>query len=107
MMSGGVYLQDGLLSNYDYNKYTFRTNLQHKFNNFIKLGTHMQYTYSEGGLATTTNYDGALTELWRYGWPTLPVYREDGAMQYLMIIQPYPVILIVVLNGMQLIITMR
>lgn len=52
---------------------TFRTNLQHKFNNFIKLGTHMQYTYSEGGLATTTNYDGALTELWRYGWPTLPV----------------------------------
>ena len=75
MMSGGVYLQDGLLSNYDYNKYTFRTNLQHKFNNFIKLGTHMQYTYSEGGLATTTNYDGALTELWRYGWPTLPVYR--------------------------------
>lgn len=79
MMSGGVYLQDGLLSNYDYNKYTFRTNLQHKFNNFIKLGTHMQYTYSEGGLATTTNYDGALTELWRYGWPTLPVYREDGS----------------------------
>ena len=79
MMSGGVYLQDALLSNYDYNKYTFRTNLQHKFNNFIKLGTHMQYTYSEGGLATTTNYDGALTELWRYGWPTLPVYREDGS----------------------------
>lgn len=79
MMSGGVYLQDGLLSNYDYNKYTFRTNLQHKFNNFIKLGTHLQYTYSEGGLATTTNYEGALTELWRYGWPTLPVYREDGS----------------------------
>lgn len=58
MMSGGVYLQDGLLSNYDYNKYTFRTNLQHKFNNFIKLGTHMQYTYSEGWLATTTNMMG-------------------------------------------------
>lgn len=79
MMSGGIFLQDGLLSNYDYNKYTFRTNLQHKFNDFIKLGTHMQYTYSEGGLATTNNYDGALTELWRFGWPTLPVYREDGS----------------------------
>ena len=45
-MSGGVYLQDGLLSNYDYNKYTFRTNLQHKFNNFIKVGnTYAVYLF--------------------------------------------------------------
>ena len=50
MMSGGVYLQDGLLSNYDYNKYTFRTNLQHKFNNFIKLGTHMRILILKEGL---------------------------------------------------------
>jgi len=78
MMSGGLYLQDGLLPNSEYNKYTFRTNLQHKFNNLIKLGTHMQYTYSDANMAELSNYQGALDDIWRDGWPTLSVYREDG-----------------------------
>ena len=45
-----------------------------------KGGKHIRYTYSEGGLAATTNYDGALTELWLMVVPTLPgFYQEDGS----------------------------
>ena len=79
MLSGGIYLQDGLLPSSEFDKYTFRTNVQHKFNNFLKIGTHMQYSYTEANMAELSNYQGALNDIWRDGWPTLPVYREDGA----------------------------
>lgn len=78
MLSGGIYLQDGLLPSSEFDKYTFRTNVQHKFNNFLKIGTHMQYSYTEANMAELSNYQGALNDIWRDGWPTLPVYREDG-----------------------------
>lgn len=39
----------------------------------------MQYSYTEANMAELSNYQGALNDIWRDGWPTLPVYREDGA----------------------------
>ncbi len=78
MMSGGLYLQDGLLLCTDYKKYTFRTNLQHKLNNFIKLGTHIQYAYSDANVSSIENGIGSLDGIWKHGWPTLSVYRDDG-----------------------------
>ena len=78
MLSGGIYLQDGLLPSSEFDKYTFRTNVQHKFNNFLKLGTHMQYSYTESNMADLEGA-AALNGIWRDGWPTLPVYREDGS----------------------------
>lgn len=38
----------------------------------------MQYSYTEANMAELSNYQGALNDIWRDGWPTLPVYREDG-----------------------------
>ena len=78
MLSGGVYMQDGLLPSSEFDKYTFHTNLQHKFNNFIKLGTHVQYSYTNANMATLNNQQGELNSIWRTGWNTLPVYRADG-----------------------------
>lgn len=78
MLSGGLYLQDGLLPGSEFDKYTFRTNVQHKFNKFLKVGTHLQYSYTESNMATLSGAF-ALNGIWRDGWPTLPVYREDGS----------------------------
>lgn len=79
MMSLGTYLQDGLLPSSEFDKYTFHTNLQHKFSNFITLGTHLQYSYTNANMATINNRQGELNSIWRTGWNTLPVYREDGS----------------------------
>lgn len=80
LLSGGIFLQDGLLPNAGFDKYTFRTNLQHKFNKFLTIGSHMQFSYMEKQSAAGGSVNnGDLSSLWRAGWPTLPVYNEDGS----------------------------
>lgn len=49
----------------------------------------MQYSYTEANMAELSNYQGALNDIWRDGWPTLPVYREDGTLQCHKTIQGY------------------
>lgn len=79
LMSGGFFLQDGLLSGSTFDKYTFRTNLNHKFNKLIELGTHLQYSYAKSNMAEPVAGEG-LTSIWRTGWNTLPFCHEDGTV---------------------------
>ena len=77
LLSGSVFAQNGLLANSHYNKYSFRSNVNHKFNNWITVGTHLQYTYATSDSAQPVAGEG-LTSIWRTGWNTIPVWREDG-----------------------------
>ncbi len=77
LLSGGIFSQKGLLEHSDYEKYTFRTNLNHKFANFLSVGTHLQYTYSNNDQMSPDAGQG-LTGIWRTGWNTLPVWHDDG-----------------------------
>lgn len=77
LLSGGIYSQDGLLGHSKVEKYTFRTNVSHKFANFLTVGTHMQYTYSNVDAMEPDAGEG-LTGIWRTGWNTLPIWHEDG-----------------------------
>ena len=77
LLSGSVYLQDGLISSSYFNRYSFRSNVNHKFNNRISVGSHLQYTYSTRDMAEPVAGEG-LTGIWRTGWNTIPVWREDG-----------------------------
>lgn len=79
LLSGGMFLQDGLLPKSGFDKYTFRSNLQHKFNKFLTIGSHMQFSYMEKESAGGSNTTGDLSSVWRAGWPTLPIYNEDGS----------------------------
>ena len=79
MVSGGMFLQDGLISSAKFDKYTFRSNIQHKFNRFLTIGSHLQYAYTEQAKAGIANTAGSLSSIWRSGWPTLPVKNEDGS----------------------------
>ena len=79
LLSGGIFLQDGLLPKAGFDKYTFRSNLQHKFNKFLSVGSHMQFSYMEKESTIGANTYGDLSSVWASGWPTLPVWEEDGS----------------------------
>jgi len=74
MLSVGFYDQEGLLKAQNYQKYTYHGNLQHEFNKWLTVGANTQFTYS-----TQEVFDGALFDIYRYGWPTEPVKNEDGS----------------------------
>ncbi|MGE4586479.1 MAG: TonB-dependent receptor [Mangrovibacterium sp.] len=80
MLSGGIYLQDGLLDASGFNRYNVRTNLDHKFNKWLTVGTHLQASRSE-----KENRDNATGNIPRWGWPTTPVKNADGSWYYAML----------------------
>lgn len=88
MVSGGMFLQNGLISSAKFDKYTFRSNIQHKFNRFLTIGSHLQYAYTEQAKAGIGNTAGSLSSIWRSGWPTLPVKMKMEVLQYQQITQP-------------------
>ena len=73
MMSGGYYKQDGLIPTQDYEKVTYHTNLNHKFNSWLNVGASLQYTYS-----IRNDQDNAMENVSRFGWATDSPYDEDG-----------------------------
>lgn len=77
LLSGSIFLQDGLLAGADYKRYSLRTNLNHKFTDWLSIGTHMQYTYSTSNMSELGS-GSSLGSIWRVGWNTLPVWRADG-----------------------------
>lgn len=73
MMSGGYYKQDGLIPTQNYEKFTYHTNLDHKFNSWLNVGASLQYTYS-----IRNDQDNAMKDVPRFGWATDSPYDEDG-----------------------------
>ncbi len=80
MLSGGVYMQDGLIDASGFDRYNLRVNLNHKFNKWLTIGTHMQVSRSE-----KDNRDNATGNIPRWGWPTTPVKNDDGSWYYAML----------------------
>jgi TonB-linked SusC/RagA family outer membrane protein len=77
MLSGGIFSQTGLLPASGFDKYTMRTNLSHEFRNWLTVGTHFQYSS-----ATQNVRDNPTGNMFRFGWPTMPVKNEDGSWYY-------------------------
>ncbi len=74
MLSAGFYDQDGLIEGQGFEKYSLHSNLQHDFNSWLTIGSSIQFTYS-----TQNESDNKTGDLFRYAWPTEPVYNEDGS----------------------------
>jgi TonB-linked SusC/RagA family outer membrane protein len=73
MISAGYYDQDGLISAQGYEKYSIHSNLTHKYNKWLTIGSSIQFTSS-----TQNVFDNALGDISRGGYPTEPVRNEDG-----------------------------
>lgn len=83
MFSLGYYSQEGLIKNTGYSKLTLHSNLTHKFNKWLTIGSHIQLAYNEkdGNVDDNGNADflGIMANVLQNGWPTMPVYNEDGS----------------------------
>ncbi len=77
MLSGSVFSQDGLLPASGFEKYTVRTNLNHEFRKWLTVGTHLQVSN-----ATQDLRDNPTGNVFRFGWPTMPVKKTDGSWYY-------------------------
>lgn len=80
MLSGGIYMQDGLIDASGFDRYNVRVNLDHKFNKWLTIGTHLQASRSE-----KENRDNATGNIPRWGWPTTPLKNADGSWYYAML----------------------
>ena len=84
MLSAGYYNQEGLIEGQDFEKFSVHNNLQHRFNSWLNVGSSIQMTYS-----TQNEMDNMTGDLFRFGWPTEPVYNEDGSFHIVQLEAPY------------------
>jgi TonB-linked SusC/RagA family outer membrane protein len=75
MLSGGYYNQDALIKRRGYEKFSIHTNLDFKINHWLTVGSSMQVSISTQNKLR----DQILNDIFRYGWPSEPVYNEDGS----------------------------
>jgi TonB-linked SusC/RagA family outer membrane protein len=77
LLSAGYFSQDGLLKESGFERFAVRTNLEQNVAKFLTVGTHLQVNRS------IKNYnDPNIIDVFRYGWPTMPVKNEDGSFYY-------------------------
>ncbi|QES89827.1 SusC/RagA family TonB-linked outer membrane protein [Rhizosphaericola mali] len=78
-MGFGYRKAEGILLNTYNQRYNGTINSEHKLTNWLTFGEHMQYNYSNGNGANTSNaYYGALVSAMFYP-PSVPVYTSTGA----------------------------
>ncbi|MFV0290126.1 MAG: SusC/RagA family TonB-linked outer membrane protein [Mangrovibacterium sp.] len=77
MLSANIYNQDGLVEAAGYNRLNVRSNLSHDFKKWLTVGTNMQVGRSEKETRITPTQN-----VFRYGWSTTPVKKENGDWYY-------------------------
>ncbi|HZL11273.1 MAG TPA: TonB-dependent receptor [Prolixibacteraceae bacterium] len=80
---GGYFSQDGVLLNSDYERFSFRSNVEYKLNDRVKAGFNVAPSYS---INNTPNTDGlffmggGIINNALLTWPMLPYENEDGSL---------------------------
>ncbi|SDK98947.1 TonB-linked outer membrane protein, SusC/RagA family [Catalinimonas alkaloidigena] len=77
MLSGGYFSQKGLLDASGFERFTLRTNLEHQFTDWLTVGTHLQ-----GNRSIRNINEGSPSNIFRFGWPTMPVRNPDGSYYF-------------------------
>ena len=77
MLSGSIFSQDGLLPASGFNKITLRNNLTHEFSKWLTVGTHLQLSNAVQDIR-----ENPTGNVFRFGWPTMPVKNADGSWYY-------------------------
>ncbi len=77
MLSGNLYSQEGMVEASGFDKLTVRVNLDHEFKSWLSVGTHMQVGRSQRDVR-----ENPTGNIFRYGWPTVPVKNPDGSWYY-------------------------
>lgn len=80
-ISGGYYGQEGIAVGSDFNRYSFRTNLEARITDWIKVGTNTAFSYEDfeeadaGDYTTVTPISAS-----RFMLPYWSPFKEDGSL---------------------------
>ncbi|WP_308991290.1 TonB-dependent receptor [Mariniflexile litorale] len=77
MLSGNIFSQGGMVEASGFKKLTVRANLNHEYKPWLTVGTHLQTGRSQRDVRNDPTGD-----IFRYGWPTIPVKNDDGSWHY-------------------------
>lgn len=77
MLSGNLFSQDGIVEASGFKKLTARINLDHEYKPWVTVGTHLQVGRSQREIR-----ENPTGNIFRYGWPTVPVKNPDGSWYY-------------------------
>jgi TonB-dependent starch-binding outer membrane protein SusC len=77
LLSAGMFAHDGLMLESGFKRYTLRINLDHNVSDWLTIGNHLQVNRS-----IRNYFDPGIENIFRYGWPTMPVRNPDGSFYY-------------------------
>lgn len=82
-LSANYYMKEGIIINSDFEKYSFRMNLDGKYKNF-KYGVNFSPSYSESNRVNASGAygDGGVVQAALASVPLWPVYNPDGSFNY-------------------------
>lgn len=81
LTSAGYYKQDGIILNSDFERYSFRVNMDASTSKKFKIGLNLTPTYTVSNPVTAEGHfgNGAVVLSSLMMFPHLPVYNEDGS----------------------------
>jgi len=90
-ISGSTFLQDGIVKGSDYNRYSFRSNIDHKFNNFFSasLSSTFSRINTKRKDSGTGSRGNTLMTSAMGAPPTFSPYKDDGTYRVLRIGYPF------------------
>jgi TonB-dependent starch-binding outer membrane protein SusC len=102
LLSGGVFSQQGIIPNSDYNRYSFRVNLTHDLSKIFSVGYTTAYTRSDRSHQGTGigNRGGDLFGAMLFAPPTVGPYDANG--RYVRMNTVYPFISNAIINPLAL-----
>ncbi|MDZ7742192.1 MAG: TonB-dependent receptor [Bacteroidota bacterium] len=81
LLSAGYFSQDGIIHGSDFNRYSFRANLDREINKRLKIGTSIMYSRTNSNTVPTDTpggfFPGVVNTALIFS-PILPVYNDEG-----------------------------
>ena len=78
-LSGNYFKQDGIIIGSKLSRGTFRINLDHKINSFIKIGTNITFSQIKNNIVGNSEENGVVYST-ILAAPTIPAYNQDGSL---------------------------
>ena len=78
-LSGNYYNQDGIILGSKLSRGTFRINLDHRINSFVKIGTNLTFSQIKNNMVGNSTENGIVYSA-VLAPPTIPAYNADGSL---------------------------
>lgn len=90
-LGGSVFLQDGIIKGSSYDRYSFRSNIQHKISDKFNItgGATLTRIETDGRNSGEGNRGGSMISAAISAYPTVTPYEDDGSYRNLATVYPW------------------